>query len=585
MMETLNLVLNTNKGEYSRDVYQWLVNRTKIAFNNPLQEGGYKGERVKLDWSAQRMANIMNRFSKKRKWTAEDAQTLLTWSKGMFGATLLGSNVGLTNRTQIVNNVINWGYKAAMKAAKIVDGKDPLFTKEMVNALIDHAGTDEVTNMLMDALAQGTDISMSDAGMLDIPGLPFQLPTKAMKDFLWMLKNNRKGFIEKGIPEIDIQLRKTDAALRNNHLKRIEFKKEKIREALEANKVSRFKFDKVMGPLEREEKRLKDPEQRRTVRVLRELYMDLIITPKDDNNRKKLEAKFKRYMGEVTDNRMKRMVAWKLSWWWDGLAPELFTMTEGERLMRKQTVVTAILTAVDSGVLGGIDWNGPKEQYTYVDKINNKTVTVDIPEALLSDAAVRIARNAVNNTMFGMSTPHLGEAFIGAGMHMGLYKAYPLQQIEHDYNILKSWWAGGQTAQENMVRIGKEMAAAAKRAYLRIEYDPNDTSIDHEALKVLRLISSRVAMSVISVALETLSIFRWIFRTPMAKQFSYMIRGGENPIFAVGFRMLVNGLIWAAYDDDDQFEGDMVEVGWDIARLFFPVFLTLPLNEIARWVE
>jgi len=71
----------------------------------------------------------------------------------------------------------------------------------------------------------------------------------------------------------------------------------------------------------------------------------------------------------------------------------------------------------------------------------------------------------------------------------------------------------------------------------------------------------------------------------MAKQFSYMIRGGENPIFAIAFRMLVNGLIWASFDDDDQFEGDMIEVGWDVARLFFPVFLTLPLNIVADWVE
>jgi len=38
-------------------------------------------------------------------------------------------------------------------------------------------------------------------------------------------------------------------------------------------------------------------------------------------------------------------------------------------------------------------------------------------------------------------------------------------------------------------------------------------------------------------------------------------------------------------DDDDMFEGGMDEVAWDLARLFFPVFLTLPVNVIADWVE
>jgi hypothetical protein len=309
-----------------------------------------------------------------------------------------------------------------------------------------------------------------------------------------------------------------------------------------------------------------------------------MTTEKKDNNRKVIEAKFRRLMGDVTDKRMGRMVAWKLSWWFDGLAPELFTMTEGERTMRKETVVTAILTAMDSGVLAHIDWNKTRE-HSYIDKRTGASETVAVPEALLSDEAIRIARNAVNNTMFGMSAVHLGEAFIGMGQQIGLYKAYPLQQIQHDYNTLKSWVAGGKTSGENIVRLGKELSRFTKRLSMGIEYDPNDTSIDHEALKVLRFLALRTGMTVVSVALETLGIMRLMFKTPMAKQFSYMIRGGENPIMAIAFRLLINGLMWAWWDDDDMFEGGMGEVAWDLARLFFPVFLTLPVNVIADWVE
>jgi hypothetical protein len=307
------------------------------------------------------------------------------------------------------------------------------------------------------------------------------------------------------------------------------------------------------------------------------------MTPKSDNNAKVLEAKFRRLMGDVTDKRMKRMVAWKLSWWPEGFAPELFTMTEGERTMRKETVITAILTAMDSGVLGHVDWKNTRD-YAIKDDDGN-TISVEVPEALLSDSAIRIARNAVNNTMFGMSAIHLGEAFVGMGQHFGLYKAYPLQQMLHDWNILKSWWSGGSNTKENIERLGSALKQATSRAQNGIQYDPNDTSIDHEALKVLRFIALRTAMTMVSVLLETVGLMRLMFRTPMAKQFSYMIRGGENPAMAIAFRLLVNGLIWSTLDDEDMFEGGMIEVGWDVARLFFPVFITLPLNILADWVK
>lgn len=581
MLETLNLIIKADPKNFPEDAYHWLINRTKVAFHNPTAFGGFYGT---LDYSPSRLADFLNKFDRKRRWTPEASQRLLDWTKGFFGTSLLGYNVGLTNRTQIVNNVIGWGWKATTKSWKIVDGKDETFTKDMVDAVVDNAGTDEVTSMFMDVMAHGTDLTMKDAGLLAVPGFPFQIPTFAFRDFMLMLKNNRKGFVEKGIPVINKRLREIDNAHRGEQLRRIELKKAAIAEELDKRKISKIKFNMVFKTLEREEARIKDPEHKKSLRTLRELYLDLITTPKSENNRKRLEVKFKRLMADVTDKRMKRMIAWKLSWWWDSFAPAMFTMTEGERIMRKQAVVTVLLSAMESGTLGDYNWEETKP-YAIKDKDTGQTRIVNVPEVLLSDAAIKLARNAVNNTMFGMSAIHLGEAFAGMGQHFFLYKAYPLQQMLHDWNIVKAWMAGGANGLENTHRLAKAAADAAKRAWRGIPFDPTDETLDTEALAVLRFIGMRVAMTVVSILLEQLTIFRNLFRTPLSKQFSYAIRGGENPLFAISFRLLVNGLIWSYLDDDDQFEGDMLEVGWDVIRLFFPVFLTLPLDQLARWVN
>ena len=591
MLETLYTMLKLNKDAFFNDTVDWLINRTKVSFGNPTAFGGIKGV---MDYSNQRIADFLNKFSKEQKWDAYTVDKFLTWSKGFFGMGLLGASTGLTNRTQIVNGGIHFGWKSIMKSAYIVAGKDTTFTPEVVQAIIDNAGTDELANMLMDTLSHGTDIEWKDRGLLAIPGIPFQIPQPAFLDFMLMLKNNRAGFVKNGIPDHSANKVLTNALMdidrkhRANILRRLELKETLIRSKL--SNTDKLKYDAVMKTLAREEKRLSNSSQILNVRNLRELYMDLMMTEKKDNNRKYLEAKFKNIMGDVSDNRLKRMVAWKLSWWPEGFGPELFTMTESERIMRKQIVMTALLTNADMGTLGVVDWENDKSTITIKDKLGKVTM-VDVPNAYLGTQAIRIARNAVSDTMFGMSMVNNGEAFVGAGQQAGLYKVYPLQQMIHDWNVFKAWYmgSGAKTSpkrfMDNMARITKEFGRATLRASTGQEYHVKDTEIDAEALAVIRLIVSRLAMTVTSVTMEMLGITRIFFRTPMAAAFSSMIRGGENPAFAIAFRIFINGMVAASMDDDDLFEGNMSEVGWDVMRLFLPVFFTLPLNMIAQWVD
>jgi hypothetical protein len=369
-------------------------------------------------------------------------------------------------------------------------------------------------------------------------------------------------------------------------LARIEAKEEVAQQYM--TKVQLVKFNTFMKTVRAEEKRLSDPTSRENARRVRELYLDILLTPKSQNNRKYLEAKFKKLMIGVTDNRLKRMVAWKLSWWFPGMGKELFTMTEGERSMRKQTVITALLTAGEAGVLGEIDFDDVEN--IMIDSGDGKMVAVPVPVAYLSDTAKNIARNAVNNTMFGMSGIHLGEAFAGMGQQIGLYKAYPLQQMLHDHNVLKTFFAGGLGEQwhsrqiDNSARIMKAVATLAKNSWKGIPYDPNSAA-DHEAIAVVRFVALRVAATIVSIILEMLPFFRTFMRNGFTMQFTSMIRGGENPAVAIGLRLLINGLLMASMDDDEFLQGDMGMVGWDIARLFFPVFLTLPINLVTNWVD
>ena len=102
---------------------------------------------------------------------------------------------------------------------------------------------------------------------------------------------------------------------------------------------------------------------------------------------------------------------------------------------------------------------------------------------------------------------------------------------------------------------------------------------------MLRLIGTRVTMSVFSVAVESLGLLKYLGGSTLYKQMSLSIRGGENPALAIAFRVLTNMAIYAMADDDKKADDGMVRISWDIIRLFLPVFLTLPANVIYNLVE
>lgn len=570
MLDTIDKV-SRSQGDpiAAREMVEWMVNRTKVAFHDPLAKGGIG----KLDYSYKRLAEVFNKTPGMGKnWTPDRVQKWLTHSRSLFSAALLGTAGAMNNRTQIVNEVIGFGWDAVGEATRILSGSDPKELRKW-EAIIDNAGTDEVTNMFMDFMLYGGDVNFADAGMVDVPGLPVQIPKPALYSFFSLAKKGRQSFVKNGVPEFDANLRKIEKQRIdsiNNKRRKLKIREETLRANLKGR--DRAKFEKMMFDLNVEKKRLTSQAERRKIEELRANFFDLIMTDKKDANRKALESKFRRIMGEVSENRLKRMVSWKLTWFPSAAKPlnQFFTFTEGERSMRKQSVIINLLAAQRAGHLGELTRT---KDVNYTDEKGRPQVAEGVPEVLLSDKAIRIARNGVNNTMFGMSTLHQGDAFIGAGAQLGLYKTYPIQQMIHDFRIFQSFLAGSSNRMEHVTRLTNAFWELSKIKARGGKYNPESTGIDHEAVKVLRLIATRAAMTGISIAVESLRWTRAFFNTPITKQLSTMIRGGENPAMAIAGRLLVNTILFAAMDDDE-FAGD--NLIFDISRLLLPVFLTLP---------
>ncbi len=571
MLDTMENVIKT--GEFQADAIDWLINRTRVSFVDPQAMAKVHG----IDISNERFAKFLNKLPGSNTWTARSAMRLITTTKGLITQALLGSAGALNNRTQIINDVISFGVNKWRQSGEALDSTA---SKAKWMAVIDNAGTDEVINMFMDHMADTVDLTWRDAGTYKIPLLPIQIPTFKFARFLNMTRKSRKSFIENGMPELDKFLNEFEDARykrTKDKEKRMAEMEEKLERGLKTlTNKERRKIRKNLNELEAEESKYKTEKERRNIKALREAFVDFLLTKKEDNNKEVTAARYTRLMGQVADDRAKKFISWKLGWWPKTYGTEIFTFTGGERLMRRQTAIMALMTADEQGLLGDSDETTP---YTVMDEETGLSVTTIVHNRFLSPTAVRIAREGVANSMFGMSAVYLGDAFLGLGAHFGLYKAYPLQQMLHDYRQLKLLTSGSMGFFDGMDRLRDAASFLIKQgADGRKKYDITQDGPDHDAIAAVRFLLTRVGMTGLTIAAEAVPMFRQFLRSSWSGQIGSMIRGGENPGLAIMFRLLFN-LIYFAHADDDNFERSD-EMLFDIMRLFLPVFLTWP----SMWV-
>jgi len=495
----------------------YMVNRVKIGLGDTGSRAiTMFGNETSYDDMAEKLNNSSLGRATGIEWDGESAERLTKWMTAPMTMYHLGSGGAFVNQTQMINDFVKVGWHITTQGDKLLK-EDKQWEK-----VIEKTGVLNVLSIFQDIMLQGGDVKGTDAGIYNIGGIP--IPTKNLYRFMKLLSMGRDKFINdiSNHKEIDDFL----AMLEQRHGKGKGTAE--IRELREANNLRKGLSDATM-------------------REKAGVFYDIFAM--DENQTEKLiKQRFKKLIGDVADAELKRMVSWKLTWWLPA-GKDVFTFTGTEEKLRKRSVITSMLYAQSQGLLG-------KGRYLQGDGKGDIS-------PFLTDRAIKIGRDGVYSNQFGMTPPHIGEGFNGFGRNVFQYKQYPTLQIIHDYNVWKNFTDGNYSNVDGMQRIVKAVIETGK---LSKPYDPADKSLDHEALAMARLLSTRMAASLIASFASMIPFFGWFMRSMSVESYG-LLRGAENP--AVGLAMRT--VIWAAFAQSGGDEEDDLLRG--IGILLIPVFL------------
>ena len=526
------------KDDHQRGLMDWVVNTAKKSLNDPDYDATISLFGREVDLSNRNIANHFNKvarkFGYKGEWDEESAQRFTLTINGLTTMRYLGIMPALGNRTQVVNNGIRWGFNNVWEAHKEWQDDD-------WQDVVAFTGVNNTVSMFNDVMLEGADATWSDAGMVTSPliklisgGLTSTVPTGNIFNFADLVRIGRNNFIA-GISEGD------------NQGKMIQGISDKL-VYIKSGKRFRGTAAEYKG------------EAGERIEDLRKAYWDLIMGD-ETQEAEVIEKRIKYLTDEVSDGTLKRMVAWKLSWAFGqkegSTAAALITFTSGELALRSQTVVTALKFAQKLGLLG--ESKMVEKPVTLADG-TIKTMKVD--SALYSDRAVRIARAAVYSTQFGMSQVFLGDGLGGLGRTLGQYKAYPIQQIIHDNDILANWY-------DKKDRIGSirrlfDTALKLNSHRLGLKLDPHarkpaieDLNLDRESVAVLRLLSTRMMASFLASLTEFIPAMSYPFRLTLGFGGMGMVSSAEHPLIGMVMRVIMLAAVMSADGGDDDELNDL----------------------------
>jgi len=452
--------------------------------------------------------------------TPESAEKLTKWIGAFPTMRFLGASSALGNRTQIVNMIIAEGFRTWNDAQKFIK-ENP----DKANAIIANTGVLNLLSMFQDIMLEDGEVEWNQ-----FPFVPKTLiPSTNMVNFVKLLSKGRESFINNKDKNIDKFLTKL-------YLKSLPGSSEKSN--------LKYLID-LEGSRKNAEKVLKKKRGE----------MFDVFTLEEGSTEDIIKARYRKLVGEISETKLKQMVSWKLSWWWGGAGKKIFTFTAGEEQLRKETAIIALIGAYKRGLLGGKgSWD-------------------DQPTSIyMTPNAVKIARDAVYNTQFGMTPVYLGEGFNGFGRAVWQYKSYPTQQMAHDYKVFRKMTDGSDIIGQSMYRMTSETFNAMKRLATGVRYDPRDESIDHEALAAVRLVWTRGIASLIASSIGVIPIIGWTMRIMGSGGFSWsLLRSAENPAIGMMFRIMIWGSLAAmGGDEEDDALDDLLG---SMQYLILPVFI------------
>jgi len=483
---------------------EYMVNRVKIGFGDPTSrsqtffgESSYEKMGEKLnglpDWV---LGGVVH--------NGKSAERLTKWLTAPASMMFLGGKSALGNSAQIVNQVMRVGWKLARKAYRAYEGD-----KDAWKDIIRNTGILNVMTMFTDIMLKDGKSKFGDMGLVNLGGVP--VPTMRMVEFGRLLKMGRENFVTHGTDQLDAFLFKL---LKNAQGET----REEINRLMDLNELRKQVGDKKL-------------------RAMRgKLFA--IFTLEKDQSKETIEKAFRELLTKVSDTQLKKMVSWKLSWWfdaWGGPGKDVFTFTGSEQRLRILTAMMGLFHAQQTGLLPeGEDW----------------------VRTMKTDNAVRIARNAVYYTQFGMTPPYLGEGFNGFGRALWQYKQYPTLQMIHDGQIFLQFSDGNYGAGDGLWRMTKAIAQSTKnwKGKNKKSYDPSDPDLDHEAIMMARWIGTRGIASILASTIGAIPYISTGLRaiSPGLPIYS-LFRGAENPAFG----LLTRSIVWTSMfmmgaDDEDE---------------------------------
>ena len=526
------------------DITDYLVNRVKLTLGHKDTINRIPTLRGWNEVSNEEVANWMNTWFPKslkggRVFDEESAEKLFLTINGLFSGRFLGVGGAMGNRTQIVNPLIQYGFSTWNDAVKKLSGK----RKDYWQGVVEGTGVLNLLNMFNEIMLDGGEVDFWDFGyypfsdkvLKNIIGGSLPVPGQNMVHWAKLVTKGKDNFIKNGHFSVDRVLLKM-LFREKSKLKRgeIAYLRELggLLERFDTHEKWQEEYDGIDS--------ITDPDLKAELYEKRDAYWSLLTTEKAENRRDVIEERMRRLIGDVADHKFKKMVTWKLSWWFGAKDKDLFTFTGGEQQMRSETALTAMLHSKNMGLLGG-------EQSSQ--------------DVYKTPAAKKIARDAVYQMMFGMSPVWLGEAFSGVGRSVMQYKSYTLFQMIHDSNIVQNFRDTNLSTGDAFVRLYKSL-------------DSKSTDVESQAF--MRLLGTRGVATMFGV-LSSIAPIMWKI-VGRSTGVSKIIRSAENPAFALAARMIVwSVLIGMGFSDEDE---EKMREDWG-NRLIF-MLLPVLLGSIMR---
>ena len=530
-------------GTLPKGSLEFIVNRVKIAFGDPTSRAiSITGKETSYADFADKLNGLPEWIKGGRTWSPKEAERLTKWLTAGPSALFLGGSSAVQNSGQIINTGIQLGFSVLSEAHQKLESDN----KGMWEEIAQNTGALNVLTMFTDIMMQDGKVRVTDAAFIDLPGLGFQIPTLNVKRLTQLLRAGRESFVKNGQDEIDGILA---------HM--IKNQEGASREELQQLKTMNDLRKSITN---------------KELREKRAQFYD-VFTLEEGTSKAVIEKLFKDLLGDVSDSLIKRMVSWKLSWWFPGVGGKsLFTFTGSETKLRITTIVASLLHAQKTGLIGQGSNKADKSVY-------------------MTPEAVKIARNAVYYTQFGMTPPHLGEGFNGFGRALWQYKQYPTLQMIHDYQIWKKFMDGSEGSTDSFVRIFSELSNQMKKLNPLVTtkrfkgYDPSERNVDHDALALIRFVFTRASASAIASVISAIPLISKMLSGHALNMYGIM-RGAENPLLAITFRAFVWTAMFGMGADDEEEKRN--EVTNSLRFLFFPVMLGMLFNaskEAYEWYE